>query len=254
MTAAQGKDGSRRLGRKVGARKRTAVLRGGPRAKGQRFQRIRGLRCHDEVVERLVAGYPIPEVARYVQEEEGEYTDIRRDSLCDELQRYRAQAICPADLIAPRLPHVVIKANKEFSERLEDLRRLERMYELAIYRIDLAHGQERRTGVINPDVDRHMKGMVDLIRQMHEIKMDLGLTGSRDLGTLTVSPERLAEIRERYGENAAAAFADPVQRAQVLGLLKRVLRLSGRPDIIDIEAEPVEADAPTVDSEDGSAP
>jgi hypothetical protein len=244
-------DQSRRLGRRKGARQRSAVTRGG--AGGGRFQRLRGLRCYDEVVERLTAGYPIPDIARYVQEEEGEYTDIKRVSLCNELCEYRNREICPADLIAPRLPHVVIKANKEFGERLEDLRRLERLYELGLYRIDLAHGRERRTGEIDPDVDRHMKGLIDLIHQMHEIKMDLGLTGSRDLGTLTVSPERLQEIRERYGENAAAAFADPVQRAQVLGLLKRVMRLSGRSDIIDIPAEPGE-DAPAPPENSGEEP
>jgi hypothetical protein len=79
--------------------------------------------------------------------------------------------------------------------------------------------------------------VVDLVKQMHDIKMDLGLTGSRDLGTLTVSAERLEEIRSKYGEGAARAFADPVQRAQVLGLLKRVMRLSGRQDVIDIPYE-----------------
>jgi hypothetical protein len=87
-----------------------------------------------------------------------------------------------------------------------------------------------------------MKGLVELVAKMHDIKMDLGLTGSRDLGTLTVSQERLEEIRSRYGEGAARAFADPVQRAQVLGLLKRVMRLSGREDVIDIPRDPEDGD------------
>lgn len=206
------------------------------------FARIKALRCYTEVVERLVAGFPCPDVARYIQEEEGEYTDVKRSSLCEHLRDYVNSEVASTDLIAPRLPHLVIKAAKEFGERLEDLRRLERTYEVALYRIDLAHGMERRTGTIDPDVDRHIKGMVDLISQMHAIKMDLGLTGSRDLGTLTVSAERLREIQERYGDGAARAFADPVQRAQVLGLLKRVLRLQGRQDVIDIPHDPEDAE------------
>lgn len=205
--------------------------------KPERWVRFKRLPCAQEVVERLVAGFPVADIARYLQEEEGLCLDVKRASLCDMLRQYATDELVPADLIAPRLPHLVVKANKEFGERLEDLRRLERMYELGLYRIDLAHGQERRTGELNPDVDRHMKGLVDLVAKMHDIKMDLGLTGSRDLGTLTVSQERLAEIRTRYGEGAARAFADPVQRAQVLGLLKRVMRLSGREDVIDIPYE-----------------
>lgn len=221
------------------------------RREGEGFVRIKRLRCFVEVQERLVAGFPAADVARYIQEEEGEYLDVKRSSLCDMLRQYAAAELYPADLIAPRLPHLVIKATKEFGERLEDLRRLERTYEVLLYRMDLAHGMERRTGEINPDVDRQAKGLVDLIAKMHDIKMDLGLTGSRDLGTLTVSAERLEEIRTRYGEGAARAFSDPVQRAQVLGLLKRVMRLSGREDVIDIPRDPADAEeAPVTDSEE----
>jgi hypothetical protein len=214
------------------------------------FARIKGLRCHTEVVERLVAGYPCPDVARYIQEEEGEYLDVDRKSLSRMLLRYVSEEVSEADLISPRLPHLVIKAAKEFGDRMEDLRRLERTYEVALYRLDLAHGRERRTGDIDAGVDKQMKVLIDLVAQMHAIKMDLGLTGSRDLGTLTVSAERLEEIRTRYGEGAARAFADPVQRAQVLGLLKRVMRLSGRQDVIDIPNDPGDGD----ESEEGAVP
>jgi hypothetical protein len=113
------------------------------------------------------------------------------------------------------------------------LRRLERLYELGEYRLDLAHGQERRTGVIDPAVDRQARVVMEIVVRMHGLKMDLGLTGERERGVLIPSPERLEEIKERYGEPAATAFADPVQRAQVLGLLKRVLRLRERADIDD---------------------
>jgi len=206
------------------------------------FARVKALRCYTEVVERLVAGYPCPDVARYIQEEEGEYTDVGRRSLTETLRDYVNAEVASTDLIAPRLPHLVIKAAKEFGDRMEDLRRLERTYEVALYRLDLAHGRERRTGDIDPGVDKQMKVLIDLVAQMHAIKMDLGLTGSRDLGTLTVSAERLEEIRTRYGEGGARAFVDPVQRAQVLGLLKRVMRLQGRPDVIDIPNDPEDAD------------
>jgi hypothetical protein len=197
------------------------------------YERIKKLYCHREVYERLCAGYPCPEVARYIQEDEGEYLDVGRRSLAEMLREYAETEIVGVDLIAPRLPHMVVKAQKEFSDRMEDLRRLERAYEALLYRFDLSHGEERRNGKVNPDVDRQAKVLMDYISKMHDIKMDLGLTGSRDLGTLTVSAERLAEIRDKYGEGAARAFGDPVSRAKVLGLLKRVMRISDRGDMLE---------------------
>ena len=197
------------------------------------FAKLKALPCHDEIRERLLAGFPPGEVARWVQEDEGAYLHVTRRSLAELLRRYVAAEISPIDLIAPYLPHTVLRAQREFDDRLRDLRRLEAAYEVALYRVDLAHGKERRTGVIDPAVDRHVRVLMDLVVRMHGLKMDLGLTGERERGVLIPSPERLAEIKEKYGEGAARAFADPVQRAQVLGLLKRVMRLSDRTDIDD---------------------
>jgi hypothetical protein len=201
------------------------------------YSKLKKMRCHREVYERLCAGYPFPEVARFIQEDEGEYLDVGRRSLIEILRDYAEREIVGVDLIAPRLPHLIVKAQKEFSDRLEDLRRLERAYEALLYRFDLSHGEERRNGKVNPDVDRQAKVLMDYVSKMHDIKMDLGLTGSRDLGTLTVSAERLAEIRDKYGEGAARAFGDPVSRAKVLGLLKRVMRISEDSGIDDADVE-----------------
>jgi len=203
------------------------------RKSGQRFARIKALHCRAEVDERLVAGYPVAAVAQYIQEDEGEYGDIERRSLAELLRRYAVEELAKSAIVRAHLPGYVVQVTKEFGERFEDLRRLERAYEALLYRFDLSHGHERRTGEIDPDVTRQTKGLVDLICRMHEIKMDLGLSNGRELGALTVSPERLEEIRTRYGEGAARAFADPVQRAQVLGLLHRVMRLSDRTAIDD---------------------
>jgi hypothetical protein len=198
---------------------------------GQRFARIKALRCHQEVYERLVAGYPPSEVARFLQEDENEYTDITRRSLGELLRRYTAAEIAPIELIAPRLPRTVARAQQEFDDRLRDLRRLEAAYEALAYRLALAHGAERRHGTVNPAVDRQIRVLVDLIVKMHTIKLALGLTGERLAGDSEPSAERIEEVRQRYGDPAARAFADPAQRAQVFALLKRVRRLSGKLDM-----------------------
>jgi hypothetical protein len=206
------------------------------------FIGIKKLRCYEEVVERLIAGFPCDDVARYIQEEQSEYLHATPRSLGEVLRRYVAKEIAPAAIVERHLPAYVVNATKEFSDRLLDLQRLEMAYQVALYRLEAAHAIERRTGKVNPKVDKHLRRVVEVVRQMHDIKMDLGLTGERDLSTPIYTEERVAEIRTRYGDGAARAFADPVQRAQVLGLLKRVKRLAGREDLEEVM--PVEVSGP----------
>ena len=93
------------------------------------------------------------------------------------------------------------------------------------------------TGAINPQVDKIGKSMRDTVVKMHNIKMDLGLVGSRDLGTITVSAERIEYIKNKYGEGAAKAFADPVSRGRVLAALNAIRRAG---NLRDKDGQPLE--------------
>ncbi|MHC1576672.1 MAG: hypothetical protein ACXQTE_04895, partial [Methanosarcinaceae archaeon] len=183
-------------------------------------------------------GYPMPGIAKFIQEQ-GECSDITRASLITSLRRF-SQDMVIGDKLTTRLPHVVVNANKEFADKLEELRRLEKQYEAELYRFDAAHARERMTDTIDRGVNAIQRNLVRIIHQMHSIKMDLGLSGSRDLGTLTVSAERLEEIKEKYGEGAARAMADPVSRGKVMAVLnaaRRKAELMEKSKVIDTDFE-----------------
>ena len=186
--------------------------------KTEKFRRLKQMRCFKTVHEMLCYGYPATHVAKFIREQ-GEYDHAKEASLVEQLQRYRRE-ILPADVLTTRVPHVIINAKKQYTDKLEELRRLDVQFEALLYHFDLAHATEREIGIFSPDVDKAAKSVLECIRQMHMIKMDLGISGQRQLGTLTVSAERLEEIRQKYGEGAARAMADPVSRARVLAVLR----------------------------------
>ncbi len=181
----------------------------------EKFSKIKQLKCFRYVYEMVVGGFPLTHVAMYIQHDRGEYTDIKRESLVRMLAVYR-ESLSDTEVLAPHLSCFIAREAREFTDRIEELRRLERMYQMLEYRLDVAHGHERMTGQINPNVDRQSREIRGVIQQMHNIKMDLGLNGTQERGTLTIPPERLAEIERKFGPEAARTYADPVSRGRIL--------------------------------------
>jgi len=238
-----------------------------------KFKRIRSLKCYNQVEEMLYAGYPPSGIANYIQVRMNEYRDVKRASLIDMLQRFR-QSLKEGGLVRSTLPRVFSDAEKKFANKMKNLERLEDQYLAMQYRFDVLHAEERMTGQINPKVDKIDRRMEQIISKMHTIQMDLGLVGSRDLGTITVSAERVEFIKNKYGEKAAQAFADPVSRGRVLAALNAIKRAGslrnrdGTPmqvgdhmdlsedesRIVDIEYEATGGDDEHEESDEGGGP
>jgi|GEM_PF-3252506 len=191
-----------------------------------KFKRVKALRCYDQVVDLLYAGYPLSTVANFIQKRMKESTDITHQSMIVLLSRFRSE-MNTGEMIKGTLPRVFSKAEQKFSNKMQELERLEDQYQMMQFRLDVAHGEERLSGEINPNVDKVAKSILGIIDKMHAIKMDLGLIGSRDLGTITVSAENVERIKEKYGSGAARAFEDPVSRGRVLAALN-AMRKAGR--------------------------
>jgi hypothetical protein len=202
-------------------------------AKGKKFSNIKALRCFDRVHEMLSYGYPAKTVAKYIIEQ-GEYTWVTFNSLKEMIGQYRREEILPRDVMACRMPDIMLSAKKTYTDKLEDLRRMDLLHEKVLSRLDREMAKEDDSGVTDIVVDRMVRELLKIETAMHQAKMDLGISGQRHIGTLTVSPERLAEIRDRYGEGAASAMADPVSRARVLAVLKAA---QDRADMMDKDEE-----------------
>jgi len=217
------------------------------RAKPGRHNRIKNLRCFQQVHEMLSHGYPAPAVAKFIWEQ-GESKDVKRGSLIEMLSYYRRELL-PKDVLVTRQPHIIISAKKQYTDKLEELKRLDDLYDALKFRFDVINADFQMTGYADPEFLKNATAIMNLIHKMHSIKMDLGINGSRDLGTLSVTAERLAEIGDKYGDGAQRAMSNPVSRARVLACLQRaqdVAMLRGKTEsqegqVIDVQAEvPVE--------------
>ena len=72
---------------------------------------------------------------------------------------------------------------------------------------------------VNKDI---MLAATILVRR-HEIKMDLGVGGGRNLGTLGIRPELQANV-DKYGEDVRSAAKSAESRSRVLALAKSLVK------------------------------
>jgi len=172
----------------------------------------------------IVHGFPLAEIQRYIQHERLEAKDMTAEALTMALLRYRDSI--PGDILAVFNPQMVRQAQKQYADKLEELRRLDIQYEALRYEFDLAHAKTRETGRVGRETLAINREITSVLGKMHTIKMDLGIVGSQTTRTVEVSPERLEELRQKYGDGVASAFADPVSRSRIVAALNSAMQLA----------------------------
>jgi len=182
-----------------------------------RFAKLLALKCFPEVKQHLIAGFSLPQVSEFIQEERKEYTDVTRSSLITILSRYRRE-MPPLQILENMAPSQVSDAMARFKKGEKELDRLESLYEFQLRRLEIGHATEimmnRLLNRVTLEVDQTLR----IIAKMHSVKMDLGVGGGRDLGTLHIDDEKLEKIEESHGPEVRAAMEDPESRVKVLNL------------------------------------
>lgn len=203
---------------------------------------MKALKCYPQVYKMLMVGKPAPSVALYIQDERMEYTDVKLTSLSTMLNDYRRDELGKGALF-DRMPHLVVSAAREFTDRLSELKELTDLYDQQRFRYDNACADAEMNGERDPHIEKMAKALQDTINLTHKIKMDLNLTGSRDLGTLTISAEKMERIREKYGDAGERVFSSPVSRGRIDAAITLALKAAkvatgddGSP-VIDIESD-----------------
>lgn len=208
----------------------------------RRFGSIKELKCFDEVKRRLIDGEQTKDIARFIQEDCGEYLGVERTTVDQALGLFR-KTFTPTELLAARTPKVVIDARKRFGDGSIELERLDELYEYQKLRLERLKKLEAKKildfleaekgekkpswfSLTNNRLGFEVMNLKEIIKTMHEIKMDLGLHGGRNLGTLTVAPQVTEDIRRSYGEGAARAFQNPESRGKIMSIIKTVKMLA----------------------------
>lgn len=218
-----------------------------PVSRDKSFAKLRAMQCFEEAHQMLCEGYPIKEVARFIQEDKQEYTEVKRDSLQWTLDAYRA-TIPKAQLVAKRMPTVFNKAAEQVRKGLDEIEELERLYQLQMERISIDAKNEKNINKLLPTMTAEIKAAKDIAVAIAELKMDLGLS-KRHIGQLDVDTRVLAEVSHRYEKpEVAKVMANAESRRKLLGIIDQMAVLTTKS--MDSEGEVTEAELLDEDDED----
>ena len=204
--------------------------------KHDKFERLRSLRCFEDINEMLTTGWPLSEVAKYIQATKREYTDIEELSLIYILQAYR-RSLPPSTLVSRRLPHVFTKAAREVRDGLDVVSELTKLYEIQMKRIGIDFALEKQAQKLIPSMTQEVREARSLLESIQKTKMDLGLD-DRHLGTLQIDAGVSDEIVTRYGKSSVRrVLDDPQASRKVLSLAERFVQVSQSRDDLEEETD-----------------
>jgi len=187
-------------------------------------------RCFDEVDRRLRIGWGSPDLAKFIQEESQELTELSTNYVRKMIDEYR-KTIPPAELLLTTQNTIVASnAAKKFSNGMEELEKLDELYNLQMERIKIDVANEKKINKLFPSTGREVFYAMKIIHQTSQLKMDLGIA-KRQLGEVSVSGTAAVQIGARYDDNVGRVMADPDGRRKVLGMVEALMTLGSKVSI-----------------------
>jgi hypothetical protein len=208
--------------------------------------RIRELKCFKEVYDRILDGWPLNSIARFIQVQCNECTDLTAAGLVSTLDDFR-KTIPPAELTKKRITPVYLNAVNEVEKGLDELAEMEKLYRLQMDRVAIDVKNENNIKKLLPTTGQEVRIAREILSNYADLKMDLGLS-KRHLGQVDVDARLLADVAVRYQKpEVATVLNDAQSRKKVLGLAERLLSLKAK----NFEVTPVEVvGEPTGDKQD----
>lgn len=202
-----------------------------PGNRGTRFQKIHSLKCYQEVYSRACAGWPMTELARFIQEERKEYTDVKRPQLEFSLREWR-KTIPAADLVAKRFPEVFEDAKESIENGLDELQELEELYRVQMHRINIDFRTEGKIGKLMPSMTSEIREARQLLETIGQLKMELGIhQRAATKHEVTVDGQvdaRIVEDTTEYGAAVQKVMDNAESRRRVQGLVDRFVKMSDK--------------------------
>jgi hypothetical protein len=197
-----------------------------PLSRDEGFQALRRIRCFKDVHERILAGWSMPELARFIQEDKSEYQHASKVALIQTLQRYR-DSIPPAQLMAKRMPEEFAEAKEKVDKGINVLEEQTKLFKLQMERIEIDRKNEKNIGKLMPTMTQEIRVASELLSRISDLEMDLGLvTRVGEEVNVNVS---VSNDTGKYGKKSVeAVMKDPERRRKVLNVAERMLALAGR--------------------------
>ena len=178
------------------------------KAKSHAFKDLKAMPCFDEFDKKVKAGIALEEIARWLQEDMFQQTDIKRESLVRKLYRYKA-SLPPAEIV--REPPIYIqKAIEKMARGVNEIEELEKLYLLQLKRISIDAETEAKINKLFSSTGVEIKIAADLLNSMMQKKMELGI--------MSKAPEQL-EVIGNFGVSHLLSEDMDEQTKAKLGLL-----------------------------------
>jgi len=175
-------------------------------------------------------GWPSPELVKFVQIENQELTHLSTSYVRKMIDDFR-RTIPPAELLLTTQNTAVARgAVSRVANGMEELEKLNELYELQMTRINIDVENELKIGKLFNTTGREIFYAMKILKQTSDLKMDLGLA-KRQLGEVSVSGQAAIQIGNRYTDGVGKAMADPDSRRKVLGMVETLMALSAKASI-----------------------
>jgi hypothetical protein len=185
------------------------------------FHRIKSLRCFKDMREKLVDGWSLGKVAEFIQEDNGESTDISKESLIAILHKYK-KTIPAGEIASKTLPPAVVDAMKEATEAFDELQALEELFKLQRSRISIDNTIEKNIKKLMPTLTQDIRVATEIALAISKLKNEKGLT-PRHLGTITHDVQGEVSHTEIINPMVTKVLENAQSRRKVLGVMQRLL-------------------------------
>ncbi len=204
------------------------------------FTKLKALNCFREAHQKLLEGWPISELARWIQQDNSEYNDVSRDSLVSILSKYRntipaAEFVKTNENLSPALADKL----REAQQGLDELAEMEKLYRLQMERVEIDRKMEQNIKKLLPTMGQEVRTAKEILQAYADLKMDLGIT-DRNLGTART--EMINATIDLSGATPAVqkVLEDPESRRKLSAIAQRFLTAAKDPVTAKADVEDAE--------------
>lgn len=206
--------------------------------KGKRIAKLERLRCWPQVKAMIENSRPITDMVHYIQEEQGEYLEIKPLSLKSTIYQWidRNQH----KLIGTQIPTKYLNLLDSTVERVDPLDAVNMLFAIHMDRVMLDYAHESKNKKSQVSNTQNLKLANEMVRTMSyinesSIKHKVAVQAAKDSGSKGVKEtfESIEKVKrsyaERFGSTAAAIALNPESRTKVHSALSRIKRGDSEP-------------------------
>lgn len=192
---------------------------------------IRSLSCYNEVKEMLERGLSTSVIAKFIQEDQGELTNMTAESLGARLRQFRQQIVTPTQVIVSQsnpgaAKRVLSDAITTLDKSINESHALRKLLQVQFERIQEGREQEISDGRLSQQTNRDIELAAEIVEKHAKIRVDLGLPALK-MDELEDDPVQTLESQYKdLGGSVRRVLSDEGSRRRVLSIVEKVSALA----------------------------